>query len=587
MDITNYICKASKKKTELIEKSNLIEVNEKTENVNFEQKDNKSLPQKLIKNDYIMLTKDKICNDIKNRRRRKNNERNLIKEMKMVKYFIATIKKINFLLINCMIFINLFIPIFGEKYEIRGNSFLNEITIKIIGTDTQNILNGNFMPAPDEILIEGNPCSLGEKNTVINLTNYENNITMRWNSPLTDCWRMFNGLSNLIEIDLTNFDFSEVTRMNTMFQNCFNLEYINFNNNIEKKLIVDDMSYMFDKCRSLKSLDLSKLDTYNLKKMSQTFSNCWSLTSLNFNGFNTSSVITFMGMFNNCSSLKSIDLSSFDTSQVTIFNSMFYFCSSLTSINLSSFRTSKAFTMDRMFFECNKLKSLDLSNFDTSQTEYMSNLFYNCTELTSLDISNFNIGIAKSMENMFFNCNNLQYINISNFKGINNTNIDNLFKKIPENVTYCFNSENEIEIPEIIEQLKSKKCSINDCSDDWQKKEKKLIADKNMCVYDCLLDDEYKNEFKNQCYRDCPNGTYLSPENNKCIIICGEDLPFEQNEECVLNCSAQDFFNNICKINNQNINAKENMINTILNEIVNGYADLLLSKVSNEEKKII
>ena len=74
------------------------------------------------------------------------------------------------------------------------------------------------------------------------------------------------------------------------------------------------------------------------------------------------------------------------------------------------------------------------------------------------------------MEDMFFNCNNLQYINISNFKGINNTNIDNLFDKVPENITYCFNSENEI--PEIIEQLKSKKCSINDCSDDWQKKKK-------------------------------------------------------------------------------------------------------------------
>jgi surface protein len=338
-----------------------------------------------------------------------------------------------------MIFINFFFPIFAKNYGKR-NSFLNEITIKIIGNDTQNILFENFAYPPDEIIIEGNPYSLSEKNTIMNLTNYENIIKMRWNSPLTDCWRMFTGLSNLIEIDLTNFDFSEVTRMNTMFQNCFNLEYINFNNNIEKKLIVDDMSYMFDKCRSLKSLDLSKLDTYNLKKMSQTFSNCWSLTSLNFNGFNTSSVITFMGMFNNCSSLKSIDLSSFDTSQVTIFNSMFYFCSSLTSINLSSFRTSKAFTMDRMFFECNKLKSLDISNFDTSNIKMMSNLFSNCSGLISLDISNFNIENADEIENMLTNCNNLQYINISNFKGKNNTNTANLFERVPENITYCFNS---------------------------------------------------------------------------------------------------------------------------------------------------
>ena len=584
MNISNYIYRASNIKIELIEKSYLGELNGKivNVNVNIEQQEAKNLTQKSIKNDYIKFKKDKIYNGIKNRRR-KNNERNLLKEMKMVKYFIVTIKKINSLLINCMIFINLFIPIFAKNYGIRGNSFLNEINIKIIGNDTQNILYENFEYPPDEILIEGNSYSLGEKNTIINLTNYENNITMKWNSSLTDCWNMFTGLSNLIEIDLTNFDFSKVTRMNSMFQNCLNLEYIKFNNNIEKKLIVNDMSYMFDNCRSLKNLDLSNLDTFNLIKMSQTFSNCWSLTSLNFNGFNTSLVTTFMGMFNNCSSLISLDLSSFNTSQVSFLNSMFYFCTSLTSINLSSFNTSNVLTMDKMFFECNKLKSLDLSNFDTSKTSYFSNLFYNCSELISLDISNFNTGNALLMEDMFFNCNNLQYINISNFKRVNNAYIDNLFEKVPENITYCFNIENEI--PEFIEQLKSKKCSINDCSDDWQKKEKNSIPEKDMCVYNCSLDDEYKIEFKNQCYRNCPNGTYLSPENNRCIIICGEDLPFEQNEECVLNCSSQDFFNNICKINNQNLNSKENMINTILNEIVNGYADLLLLKVINEEKK--
>jgi len=104
MDISNYICEASNIKTKLIEKSNLREVNEKAEKINFEQNKIKGLAKKPIKNDYIMLTKDKICNDIKNGRRRKNNGRNLLKEVKMIKYFILTIKKINFLLINWMIF---------------------------------------------------------------------------------------------------------------------------------------------------------------------------------------------------------------------------------------------------------------------------------------------------------------------------------------------------------------------------------------------------------------------------------------------------------------------------------------------------
>ena len=96
-----------------------------------------------------------------------------------------------------------------------------------------------------------------------------------------------------------------------------------------------------------------------------------------------------------------------------------------------------------------------------------------------------------------------------------------------------------------------------------------------MCVYNCSEDNEFKYEFKNKCYNNFPEGTYLSNDNNKCIIICGEYLPFEKNEECVSFCSTQDFFNSTCKINNQNINAKEFMINTIINEISDGYADLL------------
>jgi surface protein len=239
--------------------------------------------------------------------------------------------------------------------------------------------------------------------------------------------------------------------------------------------------------------------------------------------------------------------------------------------------------MPGMFLECSKLKSLDLSNFDTSKIISMINLFTNCSELVYLDISNFNIENVILLSETFNNCNNLQYINISNYTGNNNLNDNNFFEGVPEDITYCFNSENEV--PEFIEQLKNKVCSINYCSDDWKIKTKKKIAEKDICVYDCSIDGEYIYEFNKTCYNECPNRTYFSNENNKCIIICGEDLPFEMNDECVPNCNSLDFFNNICKINNQKIDAKELMVNTILNEIIDGSVDLLLSNVLNEEKK--
>ena len=414
----------------------------------------------------------------------------------------------------------------------------------------------------------------------MNLINDENNITMKWNNALTNCSYMFYGLSNIKEIDLSYFDFSQVTDMTFMFQKCYNLEYIKFNNSIENKIIVRDMLYMFENCISLKSLDLSNFDASLLTSMMYTFSNCISLTSLNINGFNTSSVVVFMGTFNNCSSLISLDLSSFDTSNALHMISMFSFCSSLISLNLSNIRTSKVYSMAGMFYECSKLKSLDLSNFDTSGTVAMTNLFYNCRELVYLDISNFNTSITQYISDTFGNCDNLQYINISNYIGDNNLNENNFFEGVPENITYCFNEESEIPA-----QLKNIKCSINDCSNNWNIKQKKMITGTDICVYNCSLYGEYKYEFKKTCFNICPEGTYSAIENNICIIVCGEDLPYEINEECTSNCYTQDFLNKICKINNQNINAKEYMANKIINNIHDGTLDLLLSKVLNENKK--
>ena len=83
-------------------------------------------------------------------------------------------------LIILIIIINSFIPIFSNKnFEMKEYSFLNEITIKIIGTDTQNILNENYKYQPDEIYIQGNSYAIDEKNRIISLVNYENNITMK------------------------------------------------------------------------------------------------------------------------------------------------------------------------------------------------------------------------------------------------------------------------------------------------------------------------------------------------------------------------------------------------------------------------
>ena len=153
---------------------------------------------------------------------------------------------------------------------------------------------------------------------------------------------------------------------------------------------------------------------------------------------------------------------------------------------------------------------------------------------------------------------------------------------VPDNLTFCIN--NEINMPIFIEELKSLNCTINDCSDDWNTKTKKSIDDKHICVYDCSMDDTYIYHYKNKCYDICPEGTTLSSDNKNCLISCPVDLPFQKKEECFADCSAEEFYNKICIINNKNILSKEKMVDIIENNIIDGLLTLLLEDVLNNNE---
>ena len=101
-------------------------------------------------------------------------------------------------------------------------------------------------------------------------------------------------------------------------------------------------------------------------------------------------LLTSVGwMFKKCKSLKSIDLSSFNSINVNNMIFMFEECNSLESINLSSFNTSNVNNMSGMFFYCQSLKSIDLSSFNTSKVKNMKIMFCGCSSLESIDLFNF------------------------------------------------------------------------------------------------------------------------------------------------------------------------------------------------------
>ena len=211
--------------------------------------------------------------------------------------------------------------------------------------------------------------------------------------------------TDLISVDLSKADASRVTTMIGMFRNCDS---------------------------NLKSVDLSGLNTCNLKSTAEMFRGHdpeeldepeqGQITSLNLDGFQTSEVTDMRYMFSGCTALTSLDLSSFDTSKVTDMSYMFgddyNGCKKLTALDLSSFDTSNVTRMAGMFENCTSLQSLDLSSFNTEKVKYMSDMFSYCSSLISVDLRSFdtaNVSGYWDMDRMFYGCSSLTELDLSSF----------------------------------------------------------------------------------------------------------------------------------------------------------------------------
>ena len=230
----------------------------------------------------------------------------------------------------------------------------------------------------------------------------------------TNIGSLFAGCTQLVSLEFgANFDTSNITDMEYMFSRCSSLTSLDISNFNTSN--VTTMYNMFSDCKSLTTLNLSNFNTSSVVRMDSMFSGCSSLTALDLSNFNTSNVTSMYYMFSNCSSLISLDVSNFDTSNVTAMYSMFSKCSSLTSLVVSNFNTSSVTNMDSMFAYCRSLTTLDLSNFNTSSVTKMSSTFYSCSSLTTLDISNFNTSNVTKMNSMFFNCSALTILNVNSF----------------------------------------------------------------------------------------------------------------------------------------------------------------------------
>ena len=146
---------------------------------------------------------------------------------------------------------------------------------------------------------------------------------------------------------------------------------------------------MLSGCSSLAHLDLSGWNTSKVTSMDSMFFGCSSLASVgDLSGWDTSSVASMGSMFQGCSSLAALDASGWDTSRVADMSRMFSGCSSLTSLDASNWDTSCVTDMASMFSGCSRLASLDLSSWDASNVGGMEGMFYACLRLEQIAVGN-------------------------------------------------------------------------------------------------------------------------------------------------------------------------------------------------------
>ena len=241
---------------------------------------------------------------------------------------------------------------------------------------------------------------------------------------------------NVLEIDLTEFDTTNIVDMDYMFLeadlgDCFSLGSATNAQatNTESSSIdaqantpgrntltlntegVTSMSGMFKDCK-VKHLDLSSLRTNNVTDFSDMFCSCNDLIDLNVDGFDTSNAEDFHGMFQGCIKLTQLNVKHFNVDNVLHMSCLFSKCLRLKVIDLESWDFSQVSDANEMFAYCEKLEKI-IANFNFKMIKEMAFMFCYCTKLSKVDLSHSDLSHVFDFGYTFFKCEGLKDIRFS------------------------------------------------------------------------------------------------------------------------------------------------------------------------------
>ena len=177
---------------------------------------------------------------------------------------------------------------------IRGLIYINSYDINkdivLFNTDINNDIDVCINNQKINVIKESNKWKYNfqkEGNYILEII-FKNNIT-KMKGFFEEC-------TNIISLDLSNFDTSNITTIDHMFNKCYKLKEIKGINKFNTNK-VNNMSGILQKCNEIEHLDLSNFNTSNITDMSFMFNECHKLKEIKgIENFNTSNVLNMSGM---------------------------------------------------------------------------------------------------------------------------------------------------------------------------------------------------------------------------------------------------------------------------------------------------
>lgn len=333
---------------------------------------------------------------------------------------------------------------FNNKHVINANNMFsncpNLTTLMINDLNTDDITDMSSMFENDPNLIH---ISTSGKNAIADLSNFKT-------SKLLNTSYMFKDDVLLTEINISNFDFTNVSTVRGMFQGCSALKQIVFPTS-SFEIRNHDLSHMFDGCSSL--VNLNNFNTISIgypSNMESMFANCTSLQEVSLSIINNDDIdnslyntSSLRRMFQNCSSLTAFNITKNENIEnaiivgecpvLTDLNYMFFNCSSLTSITISMVAVNLNIML-ATFANCSNLETLNLTNLEISypnseqpKTVLTPMMLSGCHSLkwlylSSTFISDIDISDCPNLNNIFCSVSEIDHI-VPEYDWRRNTNV--------------------------------------------------------------------------------------------------------------------------------------------------------------------